>query len=177
MELIEKTQSDFDSLVEEFKNDLSGVRTNRPTPKLIEDIPVIYMEQKMLVKQLGSIGIEPPRDLVINAWDQNATASIAKSIREADLGVGISEQGKTIRVSLPDLTEERKQDLIKIVKSMAEDVRIKMRRLRDDAQKEIKEDKDEDAVFKGKERLQGLVDKFNKQIDELVDKKTQEVLE
>ncbi|MDZ4231439.1 MAG: ribosome-recycling factor [Patescibacteria group bacterium] len=177
MELIEKTGGEFDSLIEEFRGDLSSVRTNRPTPKLIEDIPVSYLDQKMLVKQLGSIGIEPPRDLVVNVWDQNAVASIAKGIREADLGVGVSEQGKTVRVTLPDLTEERKEELVKVVKGMAEEIRIKMRRLRDEAQKEVKEDKDEDAVFKGKERLQGLVDKFNQQIDELVDRKTKEVLE
>jgi len=177
MELIEKTKTDFDSLIEEFKGDLSGIRTNRPAPKLLEDIPVMYMEQKMLVKQLGSIGIEPPRDLVVNVWDQTAAGAIAKAIQDSDLGVGVSEQGKTVRVKLPDLTEERKQELGKLVKSMAEEIRIKMRRLRDDAQKDIKEEKDEDEVFRGKEALQKLVDEFNKNIDELVDIKTKEILE
>ncbi len=177
MELIEQAKSNFDKLLEEFKGELAGIRTNRPTPKLIEDIPVMYMDQKMSVKQLGSIGIEAPRNLVVNAWDQNAVAPIAKGIREADLGVGVAEQGKSVRVSLPDLTEERKQELVKVAKSLAEEARIKMRRARDEVQKDIKEEKDEDIVFKNKERLQELVDGFNRQIDELIDKKTQEILE
>lgn len=177
MELVDKVKEDFNALIEEFKSDMSGIRTNRPSPKLLEDIPVSYMDQKMLVKHLGSIGIEPPRDLVVNVWDQNAVGGVVKGIQDADLGVGISEQGKSVRVKLPDLTEERKEELGKLVKSMAEEIRIKMRRLRDEVQKGIKEEKDEDIVFRAKEDLQKLVDNFNKQIDELVDRKIKEILE
>src|SRR3989344_6964320 len=177
MELIEQTKEQFNSLAATFREELSGVRTNRPTPKLLENVDVSYLGQTMPIKHLGSISVEPPRDLVVSVWDQNATASISKAINEAKLGVSVSEQGKTIRVKLPELTEERKQELTKLVKGMAEDIRIKMRNERDEAQKVIKEDKDEDIVFKGKEHIQKLVDAFNKEIDDLPVKKTGEILE
>jgi len=177
MELIEQTKGKFNSLSATLKEDLSGIRTNRPTPKLLENIDVSYLGQTMPVKHLGSISIEPPRDLVVNVWDQNAIASISKAISEAKLGVSVSEQGKLIRVKLPDLTEERKQELVKVIKGMAEEIRIKMRNERDEAQKVIKGDNDEDVVFKNKERLQGLVDAFNKEVDDLLSRKMGEISE
>lgn len=177
MELIDQTKQKFDTLLNSFKEELSGVRTNRPTPKLLENIEVSYVGQNMPIKHLASIGIEPPRDLVVNVWDQNATSAVAKAINDSKLGVSVSEQGKLIRVKLPELTQERKEELSKLIKSMAEAVRIKMRNERDDAQKIIKEEKDEDIVFKNKERLQGLVDAFNKQVEELTDKKIGEIME
>lgn len=177
MELIEQTKEKFNSLTGTLREELLGIRTNRPTPKLLENIEVDYLGQIMPIKHLASIGIEPPRDLVVNVWDQNAISSVSKAVNEAKLGVSVSEQGKTIRVKLPELTEERKQELIKVIKGMAEDIRIKMRNERDEVQKTIKENKDEDAVFKDKERLQGLVDAFNKEIEDLTSKKTREILE
>lgn len=177
MELIEQTKTKFNSLIAAFKEDLSGIRTNRPTPKLLENVDVSYLGQTTPLKHLGSISIELPRDLVVNVWDQNAVSSVTKSINDAKLGVTASEQGRLVRVKLPELTEERKQELIKVIKSMAEDIRIKMRNERDDVQKNIKEEKDEDIVFKNKERLQGLVDTFNKEIEDLISRKTGEILE
>ena len=177
MELIEQIKEKFNALVGTFKEELSGIRTNRPTPKLIENIEVDYLGQMTPIKHIGSIGVELPRDLVVSVWDQGAASNVSKAINEAKLGVNVSEQGKIIRVQLPELTEERKQELIKVIKVMAENVRIKMRNERDEAQKTIKEDKDEDVVFKGKERLQGLVDTFNKEIEDLTARKTKEILE
>ena len=170
-------ETNFDKTLEAFKEDLLTIRTNRPTPKLIEDIPVTYMEQPMSVKQLGSIGIEPPRTLLVNVWDQNAAAAISTAISAANLGLGISEQGKTVRVTLPELTGERKEELAKIVKSMAEDARIEMRVKREDVQKEIKLIKDEDDMFKAKDKLQKEVDEFNKNIDKIVEVKIAEIME
>ena len=170
-------EDNFQKIIDGFKEELLTIRTNRPTPKLIEDLPVTYMEQPMIVKQLGSIGIEPPRDLIVNVWDEKAASAISSGINAANLGVNVSEQGKSIRITLPELTGERKEELIKIIKSMAEDARIKMRVQRDDMQKEIKEIKDEDDMYKAKEDLQSQVDEFNKQIDEAVDQKTAEIME
>ena len=177
MELIEKAKTKFDAILEYFKGEISGIRTNRPTPKLIEDIQVEYFEQKMPVKQLGSIGVEPPRDLVVNVWDENAVGSVQNAIEAENLGVNVAQQGKIVRVKLPELTQERKEELTKIVKSMAEESRIKMRQERDDIQKEIKEIKDEDDQFRAKEKLQELVDEFNKEIEQITDRKNQEISE
>ena len=131
----------------------------------------------MPLKHLASINIEPPRGLVVNVWDANATSAVVKAINDAKLGVSVSEQGKMIRVKLPELTQERKQELTKIVKGMSEDIRIRMRNERDEIQKVIKEDKDEDVVFKNKERLQGLVDAFNKEVEDLTARKAAEIME
>lgn len=177
MELIEQAKEKFEKVLDYFKEEITGIRTNRPTPKLIEDIQVDYFEQKMPIKQLGSITVEAPRDLLVSVWDENAVSSVQNAIEAANLGVNVSQQGKIVRAKLPDLTEERKTELVKIVKSMAEESRIKMRQERDEINKAIKEVKDEDDQFRAKEKLQELVDKFNSQVDEIVEKKNQEIFE
>jgi ribosome recycling factor len=177
MEYIDQISKRFDFVLENLKEEMMSIRTNRPSPKLVEDVKVNYMGQVVSVKQLGSISVEPPRDLIINVWDQSAISNIVNAIEAANLGVGTSNQGKQVRVSLPQMTEERKQELIKMIKSMSEDGRIKMRVERDEAVKNIKELKDEDDRFRAKEKLQILVDTFNSGIDDLVEKKTKDILE
>ena len=177
MEYIDQISKRFESILENLKKEMMSIRTNRPSPKLVEDIGVNYMGQLISIKQLGSIAVEPPRDLIINVWDQNTVSSIVNAIETANLGVGTSNQGKQIRVSSPQLTEEKKQELIKMIKSMSEDGRIKMRVERDEAVKNIKELKDEDERFRAKERLQTLVDTFNSGVEELIEKKTKDILE
>ena len=177
MESLEEAKKSFTHILSGFKDELLAIRTNRPTTKLIEDIRVSYMGQELPIKQVGSLGIEPPRDLVVNVWDADAVNNITGALEEANLGGTVSAQGKTIRIKLPELTGERKEELTKIIRSMAEDIRIKMRRVRDDRGKEIKEIKDEDERFRAKDDLQKLVDNFNKEIDTLVENKSKEILE
>ncbi|PIR97798.1 MAG: ribosome recycling factor [Candidatus Colwellbacteria bacterium CG10_big_fil_rev_8_21_14_0_10_42_22] len=177
MEYLKETKTKFDRILEVLKEEFNNIRTNRPSPKLIEDIKVNYMEQQIPIKQLGTINVEPPRDLIINMWDQNVISLTVNAIEGAGLGVNVSSQGKTIRVTLPVLTEERKKELIKLVKSTSEGSKIKMRLEREDAVKKGKGLKDEDERFRAKEKLQELVDEFNKRVDELVDKKTTDILE
>ena len=177
MEYLNSAKEKFNALIEKFKDELTAIRTNRPSAKLIEDVRVNYMDQNMSVKQVGSISIEQPRDLLVSVWDENAIKSVAGGLEAANLGFGVSVQGKVIRVSLPELTGERKEELIKVVKSTAEDTRIKMRTLRDEFNKITKSLKDEDDKFRGKEELQKIVDQFNETIDQLVESKSREILE
>ncbi len=177
MEYIDQVSKRFDLILEKLKEEMMSIRTNRPSPKLLEDIRVNYLGQIISVKQLGSITIEQPRDLVINVWDQNSVSGIVNAIEAANLGVGVSNQGRQVRVSLPQLTEERRQELTKMVRAMSEEGRIKMRVERDEAVKNIKELKDEDERFRAKEKLQALVDTFNLEIEEAVGKKTRDILE
>ncbi|MBU2101643.1 ribosome-recycling factor [Patescibacteria group bacterium] len=176
MEHLVMTEKRFNEIIEILKEGLQTIRTNRPNPKLIEDVKVNYLNQFIPIKQLGSTNIEIPRDLVVNVWDQSAVAPIVSAIESANLGVGVSSQGKTVRVTLPALTEERKQELVKLVKSISEENRIKMRLERDEAVKKTKDLKDEDERFRAKEKLQKLVDGFNKMADELTAKKTEDIL-
>lgn len=166
--------------VESLKNELMTMRTNRPSPKLVEDIPVEAYGQKMTVKQLGSITIVPPREIDILVWDKNVVGAVAKAIETSPLGVTANTEGSLVRINLPTLTEERKKGMLKMMKASAEECRIKIRTARDDANKKIKgEEKEgrinEDELFKLKEKIQKEVDEANKKIEELLGNKIKEV--
>lgn len=165
----------LNNLIAELKEEFMTLRTNRPTPKLIENIQVNYMEQPLPIVQLGSIGIELPRNLIITPWDKESSTSIAKAIDNSNLGVSVAVQGLVIRVTLPELTSERREELARIVKTTTEQTRIKMRTLRDDVNKKVSAEADEDKKFRMKDELQKVVDKFNKGIDEMVETKLQEI--
>lgn len=175
MEYLEELQQKFDRLIGELKEELATIRTNRPTSKLIEDIPVTYMEQVMSIKQVGSILTELPRDLIVTPWDKESTASIAKGIEDAKLGLTSSVQGHIVRVTLPELTDERREELSRIAKKIAEDTRIRMRVLRDDVNKKVNAEADEDTKFRNKEKLQKSVDSFNESVDSLIESKISEI--
>lgn len=171
-DLEQKTQAIFESL----RQELFGIRTNRPTTKLVEDIKVDYFGQQLPIKQLGSISIAPPREIDISVWDKNAVAPAVKAIETSGLGVSASPDGNLIRINLPPLTDERRKELTKLVKNMAEQSRIKIRALRDEANKKIK-DLPEDEHFKLKNKIQEAVDKANKEIENLLDSKLKEINE
>ena len=162
-------------ITENFKNEISGIRTNRPSPKLVEDIKVDYFDQKMTVKQLGSIAIVPPREININIWDKRAVGPVAKAIEVSGLGLSSNIDGNLIRVNLPQLTDERRQELAKLIKSLAENSRIKIRSSRDDTNKKAKALPDEDNKFKSMKKIQDLVDKYNKEIENSLSAKVQEI--
>ena len=170
--LEQKLTSAFESLKQEF----FGIRTNRPTPKLVEDILVEYYEQKTPIKQLGAISIVPPREIDISLWDKNAVAPTVKALESSGLGITANTDGMLIRINLPSLTDERRQELVKLIKKLAEETRIRVRTLRDEANKGIK-DLPEDEEFKSKEKIQDAVNKTNKDIEDLIEKKTNEINE
>lgn len=171
-ELEQKTQSTFEAL----KQELTGIRSNRPTARLVEDIKVDYYGQQLPIKQLGSISIVPPREIDISLWDKNAIQPVVKAIETSNLGVTASPDGNLIRINLPPLTDERRKELNKLVKNIVEQTRIKIRALRDEANKKIK-DLPEDAMFKAKEKIQKAVDKANDRIEELLENKLAEINE
>lgn len=175
MEYLEKLEENFKKLIGGLREELSNIRTNRPTPKLIEDIMVNYMEGEVPIKQLGSIAVEIPRNLIITPWDKESVQSIAKGIDNEKLGITVSAQGHIVRVTLPELTDERREELGKIVKKIAEDIRIRMRISRDEVNKKINAETDKDIKFKNKEKLQKSVDAFNKEVDNLVEMKLKEI--
>ena len=161
---IKALEKSLQAMLEKFKDELSAIRTNRPSPKLVEDIKVDYFDQKMTVKQLSSITVVLPREINISVWDRNAVALIAKAIEMSNLGLSANVDGNLIRLNLPPLTDERRQEFIKLVKQLAEQGRIKIRTLRDDANKKAKE-LSEDLKFKFLKQTQELVDKCNKEIE------------
>ena len=175
MEYLKTLEGKFSGLLTKFKEELSSVRTNRPTPKLVESVRAEYAGGSLAINQLGSISVEPPRSIIVTPWSQDAVAPIAKAIEAANIGVSAAAQGNVVRVTLPELTEERRQELIKLVRKMAEETRIKMRIERDETNKIINREADKDQKFRAKEELQKLVDKFNEEVDSLTENKITEI--
>jgi ribosome recycling factor len=176
MDHLNEAEQKFNKTLEWLAEELATIRTNRPTPKLIENIKVDYFGQEMPIKQVGTILVEAPRDLVVTAWDKNMIAIIAKAIEKENLGLSVAVQGNSVRVTLPELTVERREELRKIARTTAEEARIRMRQQREEYQKKIKE-LDEDEKFRGKEALQKKVDAFNQSVMELIEKKDKEINE
>jgi len=183
MELYLKELEDrLKMLVQKFDEELKSVRTSRPSVQLIEDIKVNYYDQNLPIKQLGSLGIRPPRDIEITAWDKNAVGPIAKAIEDAKRGFSVSADGTVVRVTLPPLTDERRAEFTRHVKKMSEEVRIQVRHRRDETIKELKSAQDgkelnEDQVFKGKEKIQKIVDETNGKIESALENKLKELSE
>ena len=175
MEYLKELEQKFSTRIAKFKEELTSIRTNRPTPKLVDSIKAEYAGQFLAINQLGSISIEPPRSIIITPWSKETAPSITKAIEAANIGVSAAQQGNIIRVTLPELTEERRQELIKLVGKMAEETRIRMRIERDEVNKVVNKEPDKNQKFRAKEDLQGLVDKFNEEIDLTVESKIAEI--
>lgn len=165
-----------------FKDQLSSIRGGRPNAKLVEDISVEYFGQRLPIKQLGSINMIPPREIQISVWDKNAASVVLKAIETSNLNVGVNLDGNIIRINLPPLSGERRQELIKLVKKETEDAKIKIRGIRDEENKEIGRQFDskeisEDEKFKLKEKVQGIIDKTNGEIENILESKIKEIEE
>lgn len=183
---MDQAVADFEKKIQALlggmKQELTGVRTNRPTPQLIESIKVEYAGQLLMIKQLGSISVQLPRDLVVTVWDTSVAGAVAKAIEHASLGLTPSTDGQVVRIKIPPLTEERRAEFVKLVKSMAEKARIRLRAERDEVNKKIGRAADEkkineDQKFKFKERVQKAVDKVNGEIETVLQNKIREVNE
>ena len=179
---MEKIDSDFKTITDQFRTEMQNIRANRPSTALVEAIPVDYREANYTIQQLGSLSLLPPRTVVVTVWDQASAPAVAKAIELSGLGVTPSIDGSAVRFSLPPLTDERREDLIKLVKRTAEDFRIRLRGKREDLNKKIETDfkaklLTEDQRFKEKKRVQEGVDTANGVIESLVASKIKEITE
>jgi len=180
-ELIAQKKKDFDGVLEFAKSEAAGIRTGRASPSMVEDIPLEYMGSQLKIKELASISTPEPRMLVMQPWDSGALSAIEKAIRESSLGLNPTNDGKSIRLTIPALTEERRKEFIKVLHAKMEEARIRMRHVREDVVKKVqnavreKTAREDDARL-AKDELQKITDNLNKQIDELVKKKEQELM-
>jgi ribosome recycling factor len=174
MDPLKEMSSKMDEIITFIKDEFSKIRGNRPTTRLVEHIKVQYMETEMQLSHIATLGISPPRDIIVSPWDKSAIPIITKAIEDEGTGLGITADSNGIRLTMPELTGERKQELVKLIKAIAEENRIKMRSARDKVVKDLNS-LPEDQKFKGKDNLQKLVDDFNKKIDSLVEEKTTEL--
>ncbi len=179
--MIEAKRGDFDKAVGFLEGELLKLRTGRAHPGLVEDLLVDYYGTMTPIKQMASVSVPEPRQILISPWDKGALAKIEATIRESDLGLNPLNDGVGVRVVLPALTEERRKDLVKVLNTKAEEARIAIRSVREDIWKDIQEaeqngEMGEDEKFRGKEDLQKVVDEYNARIEGLRDKKEQEIM-
>lgn len=179
---IKEFDSKLQAIIEHTRRALGAIRANRPTPLIIEDVYVEYAEQKMSVKQLGTINVMPPRDITVTPWDKAALAPIAKAIEGANLGLCVAVQGNIVRVTLPMLSDERRKELVKVVGGIVEESKIKIRVSRDDINKKIDIEErtkiiSENEKFSQKKKVQECVDKKNKELEGILSFKIKELTE
>lgn len=177
MDYIKQITEALNNIVNSLKEEMQNFRTNRPTTKLIENVMVDYMGTPMELRQLAAINVEPPRDLIVSPWDKSTIPAIESALQDNKAGLSVIGQAGLIRVKLPDLTEDRKKELVKVVKNTAEQAKIRVRMTRDDFNKRIKDIPNEDARFKTKDNIQKAVDRANEQIDMALNAKIKEVEE
>lgn len=174
----EKMQRSLDSI----KRDFASVRTGKASPSLLDGIRVDYHGTIMPMNQVASISAPEPRLLVVQAWDKGIVGEIAKAIQQADLGLNPLVEGNIIRLPIPNLTEERRKDLVKHCRKIAEEGKVAIRNVRRDANENIKKllkDKkiSEDDEQRALDNIQEDTDKFTEMIDDLMDRKEDEIME
>lgn len=171
----------MDKCIEVFKNNISKIRTGRASPSILDGIQVDYYGSPTPLRQLANITAEDARTLAITVFDRSVSAAVEKAIINSDLGLNPASAGTTIRVPLPPLTEERRKDLIKIVKAEAEHGRVAVRNVRRDANDKLKallKDKEisEDDERKAQDEVQKLTDAVVKKIDAALAEKETELM-
>ena len=179
---LKKTEEKMKGAISVVKEEFSTIRTGRASPTLVEKLEVDYYGAKTPLNQLAGISVPEARLLVISPYDRNAMSDIEKAIQSSDLGITPTNDGSVIRLSFPQLTEERRKELIKVVKEKAEEGKVAVRNVRrhakDDMEKRQKTGEfSEDDLHRAEKELQKLTDDFTHQIDELVEHKEKELLE
>ena len=177
-----EAEEKMDKAIEVLKEDFAGIRTGRANPGLFNKLLVDYYGAPTPLQQLASFTAPEARVIIIAPYDQSSLTAIEKAIRDSDLGVNPTDDGKTIRVTLPELTEERRKDYIKMAKSKAEDGRVSVRNIRRNAKQALEKlEKDgevgKDDVTGAEKRLDALTKKHTDAIDEMLKHKEAELLE
>lgn len=178
---IEEKKIDLNNAIEHFKFEMSKIRTGRANPAIVEDLLVDYYGTKTPLKQIANINVPEPRTILIQPWSRDSLANIESAIKNSDLNLTPNNDGEVIRINIPALNEERRLELVKMLNKKSEEARIAVRNIREEIWKEIQDMEKsgqiaEDDKFRGKERLQESINEYNKIIDELGDKKEQEIL-
>jgi ribosome recycling factor len=179
-DILHDTENKMKKTVEAVKREFAEVRTGRASPSLVEGILVDYYGTKTPIKQLASISTPDARLIVIHPWDTSIISPMEKAIFQSNLGLTPNNDGKVIRISIPHLTDERQEELDKIIKRIAENGKVSLRTARRDANeslKQLEKNKEiaEDDRFKSQDEVQKLIDKYSDQIDKILEAKEKEI--
>ena len=173
-EKMEKTMASLD-------RDYQGIRAGRANPHILDKIKVDYYGTPTPLQQVGNINVPEARMLVIQPWDSSLIKAIEKAIQNSDIGINPSNDGKVIRLVFPELTEERRKELVKDVKKKGEQAKVAIRNIRRDANDYLKKQNkaneiSEDELKDNEEKVQKMTDKYIKAVDQAVDAKAKEIL-
>ena len=165
-----------------FSRELAGIRTGKATTTLLDSVKVDVYDQMMPLNQVASISVPEARMILVQPWDRTIVPAVEKALHKSDLGLVPNTDGNVIRLPIPPLTEERRHDLVKIVRKHAEEARVSVRNIRLDANESLKKaQKDgsvsEDDSHKGMDRVQELTDKYIKEVDAALSTKEEEIME
>jgi ribosome recycling factor len=172
----------LDRAIEHFESELATIHTGRATVSLVDEVLVDAYGSKQQLKQVANITIPEARQILIQPWDKGIVNQIDAALRDADLGFNPVNTGDLIRINIPELTEERRRDFVKIAKEKAEEARVTIRNGRSDVWNAIKKAKtdgeiSEDDMYYGEAEIQKLVDSYNKRVEDIFSNKEKELLE
>ena len=168
--------------LESFKRDLSKVRTGRASLSLLDDVKVDYYGIPAPLNQVGSLAVPEPRLITIQPWEKNLIGEIEKAILKSDLGLNPNSDGQVIRLAFPPLTEERRKEMVKMVKRMGEDAKVGIRNVRREANDTLKKhEKDkvitEDELKRGEKEIQDVTDEYVSRVDKVIEEKQKDLME
>lgn len=181
-QILTETRDKMAKTIQALKRDFMRIRTGRASTALLDGIKVSCYDTQMPLDQVASVSVPESRLITVKPWDQSIIGEIEKGILKSELGLTPMNDGKMIRIPVPPLTEERRRELAKLAKKMAEDAKISIRNHRRESNeflKELKNEKEisEDEMFKGQDEVQKITDEFIKKIDEVTAEKEKEIIE
>lgn len=181
-EILKDADSRMGKSVESLKQELTKIRTGRAHPSLLDQVSVDYYGSDTPINQVANVNVEDSRTLVVTPWEKSMVQAVEKAIMNSDLGLNPATAGTVIRIPMPPLTEERRRDLVKVVKGEAEGGRVAIRNIRRDANSDFKDllkEKEitEDEARNAEDDVQKLTDKYVAQVDEVLAAKEKELME
>lgn len=181
-EIIKESENNMKKTIEVVKKEFASMRAGRATPALLDKVMVNYYGTPTPVNQLANISVPEARLLLIQPWDKSSLPELEKAILKSDLGITPASDGTVIRLAIPQLTQERRADLMKVIKKKAEEGRVAIRNIRRDTNEQIKASQkngkiSEDELKRGQDEVQKLTDKYIKEIDNILSTKEQEIMQ
>ena len=180
-QLIKEKRAELDAVVEWIRGEATSIRTGRANPDMVSEVVVDYLGTPLRIKEVAAISVPDPRSIVIQPWDKGVLSAIEKAIRESSLQLAPVVDGTAVRLTVPSLTQERRQEYIKLLGTKTEEARIRVRHIREDILKKVQaavkeKTAREDDVHRAKDRLQKLVDEYNGNIETVTKKKEAELM-
>lgn len=180
-EIIKEAKPKMQSSIEKFKTELIKIRTGRANPEILDDVSVTYYGSKVTMKEVATISVPEPNQIMIKPWDKNSIGDIELAIRNSDLGLNPINDGQSVRLVLPPMTEERRKELVNQIKKLGEESKISLRNVRKESWEKVQEaekkgDATEDDKYRAEEKLNLLINDMNAEVDKLISQKEQEVM-